>query len=84
MTEVAGKAGIYISRRPSEKSKTNDWAHDSALALNSVVNLSDSERARIIKAGFENCKKFNSQLVLDKIESIYFQVLSEKYVAWVN
>ena len=84
MTEVAGKAGIYISKRPTEKAKIIDWALEAAVVLNRIVKLPDSERSQLINAGFENCKRFNSNLVLNKIESIYYQILSEQNVVSVN
>ena len=78
MTEVAGKAGIFISRRPEGKEKQKKWSKDAALIMDSVIKLGPEARKAIIEAGIRNAGRFNSEVALDKIEGIYQKVLMEQ------
>lgn len=74
MTEVAGKAAFLIERRPADGSGVAEWAHQSAEILRRVIALTEEERADVKSAGLENVLRFNSELALDQIESIYKEV----------
>ena len=74
MTEVAGDAGFYIPRRP-ENGKSNEWAKNAGLFVERIVGFSESERAAAIEAGVKNARRFDTDLALDKIESIYLRIL---------
>lgn len=74
MTEVGGNAAFYI---PSMQFGTDrkEWANASAEVLQKVLSLSPSERAVAITAGFENCKRFNLEEALNRIETIYKKLI---------
>jgi glycosyltransferase involved in cell wall biosynthesis len=76
MTEVAGDAGFLISRRPFDPVKAAEWARVAGLVIGKVVDLSPSERKAAIDAGLKNAKRFDSEIALDKIELIYYNILS--------
>jgi len=75
MTEVAGKAGYLIPRRPTTKSTV--WAESGAKMIQKVVNLSDDERQKVVKACIKNAKKFDAETSLDQIENIYSNISTE-------
>ncbi|HET7897307.1 MAG TPA: glycosyltransferase, partial [Flavisolibacter sp.] len=54
MTEVAGKAGFLIEKRPADASLVAEWAMQSARVVKSVIELSPIERADVIQSGLEN------------------------------
>lgn len=76
MTEVAGDAAFLIPRRPHGHSSHNLWARESAILLESVISLSDADRARVVKAGVNNAKRFDAGMAVDKIEQVYLDVLN--------
>ncbi|HEY1007824.1 MAG TPA: glycosyltransferase [Sphingobacteriaceae bacterium] len=76
MTEVAGKAGFYIPRRPRENSRIGDWARTSAQIVEQVVSLSGPERAQVILSGLKNAERFQAGPILNRVESIYREVLA--------
>lgn len=71
MTEVAGTAGFYIPRKDG-----GDWASRSAGILEHVVTMLPGDRKAAIRAGLENARRFEPEQILDRIESLYRQVLS--------
>lgn len=71
MTEVAGGCAFLIDRKPEEAKDIHAWAVRSAITLNEAVTLSDGMRERFIKAGLENAKRFDREVMLDKVEAIY-------------
>jgi glycosyltransferase involved in cell wall biosynthesis len=75
MTEVAGKAGFFINRRPQNPSEVLDWAFQSAKVVEFVATLSGRDRNEIIKKGLENVKRFDREETLNKIEMIYYNIL---------
>lgn len=75
MTEVAGEAGFLIPRRPADAPGIADWAKEAARVVDQVVKLKGSEREKVIKAGFENAKRFDSNQALNQIEAIYYSLL---------
>jgi glycosyltransferase involved in cell wall biosynthesis len=75
MTEVAGNAGFLIPRRPLEKSKIEAWAFEAAKCVDQVLKLSDEERKKVVEAGLQNAKRFDTQMALDRIEEIYKNIL---------
>lgn len=75
MTEVAGKAGFYIARRPSGHQEVAAWAKASAEVVNEVVTFSPEKREEVVQAGLENARRFDPQMVLNCIEAIYFHMV---------
>lgn len=80
MTEVAGKAGFYIPKRPIQRSKIAEWADNAAKFIEKVIHLSKNDRQAVIDAGILNIKRFNKHHALNKIESIYRDVLLDAKV----
>jgi glycosyltransferase involved in cell wall biosynthesis len=74
MTEVAGNAGFFISKRPSGK-RSQEWAKTAALMVERIASFTADERESAVKAGIDNAKRFDTDLALDKIESIYLKVV---------
>lgn len=75
MTEVAGDAAYFISRKPSEDAAQAAWAFEGARMVEKVLNLSTEEREKIVQNGLANAKRFDSVVALDRIEAIYKQIL---------
>ena len=71
MTEVAGKAGFLVPRRPHNEENASAWAKEVAAVLDTVVQLSPAERSSAVAAGISNVARFNSKQALDRIEEIY-------------
>ncbi|MDB5012295.1 MAG: mannosyl transferase [Daejeonella sp.] len=77
MTEVADKAGFYISKKPTNKMQNKQWSFESAYAINFLVSLSEKEHSAITRSGILNSKRFSAKTNLDSIEDIYTQVLQK-------
>jgi glycosyltransferase involved in cell wall biosynthesis len=75
MTEVAGDAAFLIDRMPMDKSLRESWATDSAAVLQNCLNLSEQDREKAIEKGFKNVARFNLEIALNEIESIYKAIL---------
>jgi hypothetical protein len=74
MTEVGGTAAYYLDRRPSEEEKNKQWARNSALILNKVIELNPIELQNSITLSIKNSKRFNTENVLNQIETIYKEI----------
>jgi glycosyltransferase involved in cell wall biosynthesis len=77
MTEVAGEAGFFIPKRPTDAALAGEWAKQAAAIVENVVNLSESERNAVVAAGVNNSKRFDTQNALDQIEKIYLRILEK-------
>ena len=77
MTEVAGDAGFLIKRRPTLEKIVEEWAEESAVVLENVVNMTDSELEKCIERGIDNANRFDADEALGKIEKIYQTILKE-------
>lgn len=75
MTEVGRNCCFYISRMPQNKLQNDSWAHESAFVLEKVIRLPKNERKKIIASGIKNARRFDTELSIEKIESIYKRVL---------
>lgn len=75
MTEVAGKAGFLIARRPEKGAQASAWATEAAHTIHTIMGLSDLERQSVVEAGLENAARFNPELALNQIEAIYQGIL---------
>jgi glycosyltransferase involved in cell wall biosynthesis len=78
MTEVAGKSGFFISRKPRNVANMQKWAEEGAKMIEKVLTLSCQDRKRIIDEGFLNVKRFDPSITLDAIERIYKEVVDSK------
>ncbi|WP_181306146.1 glycosyltransferase [Rufibacter sp. XAAS-G3-1] len=77
MTEVAGKAGFLIPRRPSKNTEIMAWSFEAAKVITKIIDFTPTERNRAIEAGIENAKRFNTKNAMDQIEMIYQNILKE-------
>jgi glycosyltransferase involved in cell wall biosynthesis len=77
MTEVAGNAGFYIPKYPFNKKERNIWAKEAAEVLNKIVELADEERKKVVQAGFNNAKRFDTENTMKRIEAIYSNILEQ-------
>lgn len=75
MMEVAGSAGFLVPRRPNNDQEAAQWALKVAEVVSKVLALSSAERKEIIEAGLLNSRRFDADLALNRIESIYQTVL---------
>lgn len=80
MTEVAGNSAFLIPPRPTNNSEIDIWANEAAKVVNKVLTLTDFQRQQYIKAGILNAKRFDKKLTLDKIESIYQEIVDSRNI----
>lgn len=76
ITEVGGDAACYISRRPTDQKYWPNWETEGSEMVEKVIRLSPVERKKLVESGLLNAKKFDADISLDKIESIYKSVLN--------
>lgn len=76
MTEVSGSAASFVTKRPSDQKNVAEWANNCADVLNKAIALSDMERQRVIENGIENSKRFKTDLMLEKVESVYANLVT--------
>lgn len=74
MTEVGGNACNYIPRMPKDPDLIKSWARYCAETVNEVTEMPLEKREKLITAGIEYAKRFDSKIALEKIESIYKEV----------
>lgn len=75
MTEVAAEAGFLIPKAPFQTQALNEWAGNAAKTLDQVVNLTAEQRQTVVERGIRNASQFDTDLSLDRIESIYLAIL---------
>jgi glycosyltransferase involved in cell wall biosynthesis len=75
MTEVAGNAAFFIQRRPQIESMIAPWASEAAKTVNLIFALSSTERNAVIEAGIMNAKRFDPKLSLERIQTLYENIL---------
>jgi glycosyltransferase involved in cell wall biosynthesis len=76
MSEVNGDANFFRIPRKSSLHPDNEWAEICAKNILKVINLTDKEKDQLVKIGIESSKRFDTQKSLDKIESIYKNIIS--------
>jgi glycosyltransferase involved in cell wall biosynthesis len=76
MTEVAGNAGFLIPVRPGDENKIHAWTIQSALVLNHVLRILPADRIKVVEEALINARRFDAEVALNRIESIYKEVLS--------
>ncbi|MFD2603969.1 glycosyltransferase family 4 protein [Euzebyella marina] len=74
MNEVGGDAAWYISNSVNYGDLTV-WAKTEAKAIDSLLNLDESDREGYIFKSKENAKRFTGKVILDEIEKTYLEVL---------
>ena len=78
MMEVAGGGGIFIDRFERGMDEYIKWLEGAAAVLQKVVQLPELERTKLIEYGLENAKRFDTNLAIQTIESIYIRILESK------
>ena len=76
MTEVGNGVAFYIDKSLLSESGYKNWAKEGARVVDKIVSLTNEERENIIIKGFQNCKRFDTSVTIDKIEEIYKKVIS--------
>lgn len=79
MTEVGKDHCFYISRMPAENQSQEKWACESANVLEKVLTLAETQRKKLVAAGLENVKRFNTEKSIKEIEAIYKRILKNFY-----
>jgi glycosyltransferase involved in cell wall biosynthesis len=80
MIEVAGDAGIFIPRRPSQSNLVKNWAEISASQLDAFLNSSETEKINYTNKGFQQAALFQPEISLQKIETFYLDILSKSKI----
>jgi glycosyltransferase involved in cell wall biosynthesis len=80
MIEVAGDAGIFIPRKPSQSNLVKNWAEISASQLDAFLNSSETEKLNFINKGFQQAALFQPEISLQKIENFYLDILSKSKI----
>lgn len=75
MTEVGGDAAFYIPKRPLESTSVASWAMKGAEAVDDILALPTQKRRRLIDSSIANAKRFDPDVILDRIEEVYKNVL---------
>ncbi|RYX87652.1 glycosyltransferase [bacterium] len=76
MTEVAGKSGFFIPKRPTNQTDVPYWTVKCTEVVSQVLSLTDIERKEIVEAGLFNIRRFDSETALNAIENIYKQIIA--------
>ncbi|MBU2995643.1 glycosyltransferase family 4 protein [Cellulophaga baltica] len=75
MNEVGGTAAHYIKSMPSSPENKTAWLKESALIVEKMMQLTESERKNIVQKGLEHCAIFNEKTILNQIEKIYLDII---------
>jgi glycosyltransferase involved in cell wall biosynthesis len=78
MKEVAGDAGFYIPKKPSDSQKREEWKMIAAKELERVMHFSSEERKDAVVKSILRSKEFSAQGFVDSIEAIYQEILQNK------
>ena len=76
MTEVAGEAARLIPRMPATFSDQPGWARAAVKDLAAVVHQSQEAREQMIKKGFSQAAKFQTEAAITSYEKIYASILA--------
>jgi glycosyltransferase involved in cell wall biosynthesis len=77
MTEVAGKAAFLIPKRPENINEVNIWAREAAKVIDYIIQLPATELKSVVEEGLKNAKRFEPEIALQKIESIYKSISAQ-------
>ncbi|RRB04264.1 glycosyltransferase family 4 protein [Larkinella rosea] len=75
MTEVAGSAAVLLRRKPLDDRDRLIWAGEGAICLERILNETPEKRAELIREGFKNSQRFNSDKALDSVADTYQNIL---------
>jgi glycosyltransferase involved in cell wall biosynthesis len=74
MTEVGGDAALYLAAMPLVYNEKEIWLADAAKQLNKLINLTDEERATLIKLGLANAERFDTNNAISEIENTLIEI----------
>jgi len=77
MTEVGGDAAFYFSRMPRSNEERSRWEKKVAELIDKVLTLSETEKGDCISKGLEQVKLFDSNQALDRIATIYREIINK-------
>jgi glycosyltransferase involved in cell wall biosynthesis len=75
MKEVAGEAGFYIPKKPSDIEKVFNWKIIAAKELEKVMCLSPEEQQNAIQKSILRSKEFSNESFVNSIENVYQQIV---------
>ncbi|MCH6234039.1 glycosyltransferase [Cognataquiflexum rubidum] len=75
MIEVGGEAAFYIPRMPAEENDREAWSKAAADKVEEILEFAPEGRAKVVEAGVENTKRFDSKMTLARINGIYQKIL---------
>jgi len=78
MKEVAGDAGFYIPKKPTDSEKLLDWKIIAAQELEKVINFTSEQRSDAGIKSILRSKKFSASSFVNSIEIIYLQISQNK------
>lgn len=71
MTEVGGPVADYIKLMPEQSTEVSKWAYESAGVIDKILLTDEKQAQQNMDAGILYTHRFDSNLALDKIETIY-------------
>jgi len=77
MNEVAGEANFFSIPRKSSIKGDTEWAKIAAINILNIIRLTNAEREKIVKIGVDSSNRFDSEIAINKIESIYKNIISK-------
>jgi glycosyltransferase involved in cell wall biosynthesis len=77
MSEVAGEAAFFIPVKPFSPEAELDWSVKAGGLVEEILNFPPAKRDEVISKGIENSKKFNPDKMLDRIEVIYRDIITD-------
>lgn len=75
MTEVGGGFSTFIEAKHLPNEPDAAWAMEGGKAIERVVKLNPADRAELISKGFDHSKQFRKDMVIEKVEKIYFEII---------
>ena len=79
MNEIGGVAATYIPLL-SMTDNPQQWAHQAAVMLNNLLDLSATQRHVLVSEGFANVARFNADDAIESYLTVYRQVLATSKV----
>jgi glycosyltransferase involved in cell wall biosynthesis len=76
MTEVAGNCA-FLLRRYTREEDYNTWAKEGADLVNDILSLDEASKQKVREDGVNNAARFTAVDNINKIESIYKNILED-------
>jgi glycosyltransferase involved in cell wall biosynthesis len=75
MTEVAADAAFLVPRMPGDEKLRTDWREKAASVIQNIISMDGQSKDAAIEKGIANAARFDANVALDRIESIYKTIL---------